>query len=179
MADYIKNFDNDDEKYITGLAVQPQKFNILLTRDGDEIDFDFSPATAELITRYGYLMPVDKRCANAVIFEEDDIYDRLSPVLGNTFTGQLSYHTRKQVIISLHDTAILGYQRQTIVDPRIGNEIAVFWEIYLDQRIFTQCDDDEWQLLMAEVIASESVDKDADRKLAEDIKNRLLEQAEI
>jgi hypothetical protein len=39
MADYIKNFDNDDEKYITGLAVQPQKFNILLTRDGDEIDF--------------------------------------------------------------------------------------------------------------------------------------------
>lgn len=179
MADYIKNFDDGDDKYITGLAVQPQKFNILLTRDGDEIDFDFSPATADLITRYGYIMPVDARCDDALVVEEDDIYERLRPVLGNAFTGQLSYHTRKQVIISLHDTAILGYQRQTIIDPRIGNEIALFWEIYLDQRIFTQCDDDEWQKLMAEVIASETVDTEADRKLAEDIKNRLLEQADI
>lgn len=167
----------EDLKYISGTAVEPQKFNIVLTRDGNEIDFDFPPATSDLITRYGYLMPEDERCKNGVIHEEEDLYKLLGPVLGTSYRGNLAYHTRKQVIISLHDTAILGYQRQTIIDPRISNEVALFWEIYLDQRIFPQSGEDDWQRLMAEIIVSEHLDDDADRRLAEDIKNRLLEQA--
>ena len=86
-------------------------------------------------------------------------------------------HPRKQVIIALHDTAILGYQRQLVIDPRISNEVGTFWQVYLDQRIFPQSDDVEWQQLMAEIIISEIKDPDADEKLAMDIKNRLIEQA--
>lgn len=169
--------DTSDDKYITGTALEPQKFNILLTREGEEIEFDFPPASAELISRFGYIIPTDARCAPALILDEEDLYKTLEPVLGKGYRGNMSYHTRKQVIISLHDTAILGYQRQSIIDPRISNEIALFWEIYLDQRIFPQSQEEEWQRLMSEIIVSELEDNEADRNLAEDIKNRLLEEA--
>lgn len=166
-----------DDSFITGMELQPQRYNILLTREGDEIDFDFPPASAEMITRFGFITPHDERCPSKLIQEEEELYGVLGPVIGQTYRGDLSYHTRKQVIVSLHDTAILGYQRQTIIDPRISNDIALFWEIYLDERIFPQSDDLEWQRLMSEVIASELSDEDADKLLAEDIKNRLLEEA--
>ena len=77
----------------------------------------------------------------------------------------------------MHETAILGYQRQKIIDPRISNEVATFWEIYLDQRIFPQSLEKDWQDLMAQIIITERDNEDADRQLAEDIKNKLLEQA--
>lgn len=174
MSDY---YEDEDSKFITGTAVQPQKYNIVLTRDGGEIEFDFPPASADTITRFGYVQPIDERCATGLINEEDDLYSKLSPVLGKMFTGELSYHTRKQVIIALHDTAILGYQRQSIIDPRISNEIATFWEIYLDERIFPQAEDFAWRNLMSEIIICEQDDEASDQKLAEDIKDRLLEQA--
>ena len=173
MDEYI---EEDEEYYMSGTVVQPQKYNIVLTRDGEDLEFDFPPATAEMIARFGYLSPNDDRCTPALTLDEEDIYTTLSPVLGASFRGDLSYHTRKQVIISLHDTAILGYQRQTIIDPRIGNDIALFWEIYLDERVFPQVQEDDWCALMADIITQEKEDDDADRKLAEDIKNRLLEQ---
>ena len=173
MSDYY----DDEEQYIVSAAIQPQKYNIVLTREGDEIDFDFPPATSEMITRFGYIIPDDGRCDHGLVTDEADLYDFLTPVLGNGFRGELAYHTRKQVIVALHDTAILGYQRQSIIDPRISNEIAVFWEIYLDQRIFPQALELDWQELMSEIVISEKEDPDADRKLAEDIKARLLEQA--
>lgn len=175
MSDF---YENDDLKYVSGATVQPQKYNIILTRDGDEIEFDFAPATAENILRYGFVTPLDKRCTSGLIDEEEELYTALSPVLGSTFNGSLSYHTRKQVIISLHDAAILGYQRQSIIDPRISNEVATFWEIYIDKRIFPQAEDSAWRNLMAEIIICEKDDDEADQKLAEDIKDRLLSQAQ-
>lgn len=168
---------NTEEKHITGASLTPQRYNILLTREGQEIDFDFPPATAELITRFGYLVPHDKRCDPMLIQDEEQLYKSLEPILGRGYRGNLSYHTRKQVIVSLHDTAILGYQRQSIIDPRLSNEVGLFWEIYLDQRIFPQSHEEDWQALLGELITEEKTDKDADRKLAEDIKVRLLEQA--
>ncbi len=166
-----------EEKYIAGTPLEPQKYNILLTRDGKEIDFEFPPATADMIARFGFMVPHDTRCEPELIHDEEEIYTSLAPVLGKTYRGNMSYHTRKQVIISLHDTAILGYQRQVIIDPRISNEIALFWEIYLDQRIFPQSMDDEWQKTMSKIIAGEIESEEADKLLAEDIKNRLLQQA--
>lgn len=158
-------------------ALTPQRYNILLTRHGEEIDFDFPPATADLITRFGYLVPHDVRCKPSLIQNEENIYTLLEPVLGRGYRGNLAYHTRKQVIVSLHDTAILGYQRQSIIDPRLSNEVAFFWEIYLDQRVFPQSQEEDWQSLLGEVITTEKTDPEADKKLAEDIKTRLLEQS--
>lgn len=167
------------DKPITSAAgpLTPQRYNILLTRQGEEIEFDFPPATADLITRFGYLVPHDVRCKPGLIQNEEDLYALMEPVLGRGYRGNLAYHTRKQVIVSLHDTAILGYQRQSIIDPRLSNEVAYFWEIYLDQRIFPQSQDESWQALLGEMITAEKTDPEADKKLAEDIKNRLLEQA--
>jgi hypothetical protein len=176
MSDFYDEYEDD---YVIKQAIQPHKYNIVLTRDGEEITFDFPPATSEHIVRFGYIIPHDKRCEPHVISDEEDLYDALSPILGQSYRGDLSYHTRKQTIISLHDTAILGYQRQTIIDPRISNEIALFWEVYLDQRIFPQAHEIEWRQLMMNIIISETDDDDADKKLAEDIKNRLLEQATV
>lgn len=173
MGDFI----NNEEKQVSGTQVQPQKYNIVLTRDGEEVEFDFPPATVEMITRFGYVIPEDQRCSSGLINEEEDIYEYLSAVLGQTYKGELAFHTRKQVLISLHDTAILGYQRQTVIDPRISNEVGTFWEIYLDERIFPQSEEEDWRTLMAEVIITELTDDEADRRLAEDIKDRLLEQA--
>lgn len=164
-------------KPITGNPLTPQRYNILLTRHGEEITFDFPPATADLITRFGYLIPNDPRCQSGLVQNEEDLYHMLESVLGRGYRGNLSYHTRKQVIVSLHDTAILGYQRQSIIDPRLSNEVAFFWEIYLDQRIFPQSQEESWQALLSELITNERNDPESDRKLAEDIKNRLLEQA--
>tara|TARA_R110000868_G_scaffold189695_2_gene433113 strand:+ start:160420 stop:160953 length:534 start_codon:yes stop_codon:yes gene_type:complete len=176
MSDFYDDY-NDDEIYISKQEVQPHKYNIVLTREGEEILFDFPPATSENITRFGYITPTDVRCASGLVNNEEDLYGTLAPVLGRSYKGDLAYHTRKQTIVSLHDTAILGYQRQTIIDPRISNEIAVFWEIYLDKRIFPQASEDEWRRLMADIIITEKDDEDADKKLAEDIKDRLLDQA--
>lgn len=164
----------EESKYISGSVIQPQKYNIVLTREGAEITFDFPPATADQITRFGYILPEDQRCNGGLIFEEEELYEALGPVLGQNYRGNLAYHTRKQVIVTLHETAILGYQRQLIIDPRLGSEVALFWEIYLDQRVFHQALDESWQLLMAEIISMEREDESADRKLAEDIKEILL-----
>ncbi|MFZ2587890.1 MAG: hypothetical protein WAZ18_07235 [Alphaproteobacteria bacterium] len=155
----------------------PQRYNIVLTREGNSIDFDFPPATAELITRFGFIAPNDTRCDPGLIQDETQLYEALSPVLGKTYRGNLSYHTRKQVIISLHDTAIMGYQRQSIIDPRLGNDVADFWEIYLDQRVFPQSQEEDWQTLLGELVSGEKDNPKADAALAEDIKNRLLTQA--
>jgi hypothetical protein len=165
------------DKPITGNPLTPQRYNIVLTRHGDEISFDFPPATADLITRFGYVVPHDTRCSPGLIQSESDLYRFLEPVLGRGYRGNLAYHTRKQVIISLHDTAILGYQRQSIIDPRLSNEVAFFWEIYLDQRVFPQSQEEAWQGLLGELITAEKTNPTADRKLAEDIKARLLDQA--
>ena len=170
MDDYY----SDDEKYFVRSAVQPQKYNIVLTRDGESIDFDFSPATGDLLTRYGYVQPLDTRCAANLVDDEDALYTTLAPILGKAYRGQLAYHTNKQVIISLHDTAILGYQRQMIIDPRISNEIATFWEIYLDQRVFPESLDRAWRENMAQNIVTEKESKEADRILSEKIKVSLL-----
>jgi hypothetical protein len=168
---------SESAKPIAGNPLTPQRYNILLTRHGEEISFEFPPATADLITRFGYLVPGDPRCQTGLIQNEEDIYDMLGAVLGRGYRGNLAYHTRKQVIVSLHDTAILGYQRQAIIDPRLSNEVSLFWEIYLDQRVFPQSQEEDWQALIGELITNEKTDPEADRKLAEDIKNRLLEQA--
>lgn len=164
-------------KPIAGGPLTPQRYNIVLTRQGAELDFDFPPATADLITRFGYLVANDTRCAPGLVQGEDQVYELLSPVLGRGYRGNLAYHTRKQVIVSLHDTAVLGYQRQSIIDPRLANEVALFWEVYLDQRIFPQAQEEDWQALLCELIVEERTNPDADKKLAEDIKNRLLDQA--
>lgn len=164
-------------KPIAGNPLTPQRYNILLTRHGEEIAFDFPPATADLITRFGYIVPTDTRCNSGLIQSEEDVYRMLEAVLGRGYRGNLAYHTRKQVIISLHDTAILGYQRQSIIDPRLSNEVALFWEIYLDQRIFPQSQEEDWQTLLSELVIEERTNPESDKKLAEDIKNRLLEQA--
>ena len=163
-------------KYIYGTPVEPLKYNIILTKDGVRIDFDFPPAPLEQIVRYGYLMAQDPRVMPVLITDDAGLYAALAPIIGKTYRGELQYHTRKQSIISLHDTAILGYQRQVIIDPRLHNEIALFWEIYLDLRVFPAAHDTAWQQAMAEVITSELKDPSADAALAEDLKQRLLEQ---
>jgi hypothetical protein len=162
-------------KYIKSTTVHPLKYNIILTRDGEELQFNFPPAPAEMIARFGYIQPFDPRCTSGLIADEESLYRFLEPITGRGFRGSLAYHTRKQVIIALHDTAILGYQRQVIIDPRISNEVASFWEIYLDQRVFPQASEPAWQELMADIILAEKNDENADQRLAEDIKNRLLE----
>ena len=164
-------------KYIKTTGIQPVTFNIILTRDGDELDFDFPPAPPEMISEFGFILATDERCKSGVVQTDEELITNLAPVLGNIFNGDLAMHPCKQVIIALHDTAVLGYQRQTVIDPRISNEVGTFWQIYLDQRIFPQSEDVEWQQLMSEIIISELKDSNADEKLATDIKNRLIEQA--
>ncbi len=173
----LKELTTPTDKPVATGPLTPQRYNIVLTRQGDEIDFDFPPATADLITRFGYLVPNDTRCAPGLIQAEDEVYTLLGPVLGRGYRGNLAYHTRKQVIVSLHDTAILGYQRQSIIDPRLANEVALFWEVYLDQRIFPQAQEEDWQALLSTMIVEERHNPESDRKLAEDIKARLLAQA--
>ncbi|RYG57730.1 MAG: hypothetical protein EON60_14225, partial [Alphaproteobacteria bacterium] len=75
----------DTAKPITGNPLTPQRYNILLTRHGEEIAFDFPPATADLITRFGYLVPSDPRCQTGLIQNEEDIYEMLQAVLGRTY----------------------------------------------------------------------------------------------
>lgn len=164
-------------KYIRSSGVQPVTFNIILTKDGDELDFEFQPAAPEMIAEFGFILASDERCASGIVQTNDHLLENLRPILGATFSGELAMHPRKQVIIALHDTAILGYQRQLVIDPRISNEIGTFWQIYLDQRIFPQSENEEWQQLMAEIIISEITDPNADEKLAQDIKDRLINQA--
>lgn len=164
-------------QYIRSAGVQPITFNIVLTRDGDEIDFQFPPAPPEMISEFGFVLALDERCDSGLTADNEDIVKNLRPVLGQAFEGELAMHPRKQVIIALHDTAILGYQRHVVIDPRISNEVATFWQIYLDQRVFPQSEDPDWQQLMSEIIISELKDSDADEKLAQDIKTRLIEQA--
>ena len=164
-------------KYIKSAGIQPVTFNIILTRDGEELDFSFPPAPPEMISEFGFILANDGRCESGVVQSDEDLLSNLSPILGNAFNGELAMHPRKQVIIALHDTAILGYQRQLVIDPRISNEIGTFWQVYLDQRVFPQSEEEDWQQLMAEIIISEIKDPNADEKLAMDIKNRLIEQA--
>ena len=165
-------------KYIYGTPVEPLKYNIILTKDGEPVEFDFPPAPLEQIARFGYMVPVDSRVAACLVPDDQVLYQALAPVIGKSYRGELQYQTRKQCIISLHGTAILGYQRQVIVDPRLHNEIALFWEIYLDLRVFPAAVDAAWQQAMAEVIISELKDPSADATLADDLKTRLLEQTE-
>lgn len=164
-------------QYIKSAGVQPVTYNILLTRDGDEIDFDFPPASPEMISEFGFVLAKDERCKSGLTKDNEQLVENLRPILGQNFEGDLAMHPRKQVIIALHDTAILGYQRHVLIDPRISNEVGTYWQIYLDQRVFPQSEDDEWQTIMAEIIVSELKDDDADEKLAEDIKARLIDQA--
>lgn len=165
-------------EYIKSSGIQPVTYNILLTKDGDEIDFSFPPAPSEQISEFGFVLVLDERCTSGLTKDNTHLIENLRPVLGQAFTGELEMHPRKQVIIALHDTAILGYQRHFVVDPRISNEVATYWQIYLDERIFPQANVEEWQQLMAEIIISELKDEQADEKLAEDIKTRLIEQAQ-
>lgn len=164
-------------EYFRSTGIKPSTYNIILTREGDELDFKFPPAPREMISEFGYLKPLDVRCKTGVVVGADEVYKNLEPILGRSFNGDLAFHTRKQTLIALHGTAILGYQRQVVIDPRISNEVGTFWQIYLDQRIFPRSDEREWQNLMSEIIISEISDREADQKLAEDIKNRLIEQA--
>lgn len=164
-------------QYIRSAGVQPVTYNILLTKDGDEIDFEFPPAPPEMISEFGFVIATDERCQSGLTKDNEQLVENLRPILGQSFEGELAMHPRKQVIIALHDTAILGYQRHVVIDPRISNEVATFWQIYLDQRVFPQSEDSDWQQLMAEIIVSELKDDDADEKLAEDIKSRLIDQA--
>ena len=164
-------------QYIRSTGVQPITFNIILTRDGDEIDFQFPPAPPEMISEFGFVLAQDERCVSGLTAQNQDLVENLRPILGQGFEGELAMHPRKQVIIALHDTAILGYQRHVVIDPRISNEIATFWQIFLDQRVFPQSEDTDWQQVMSEIIISEIKDGDADEKLAQDIKTRLIEQA--
>lgn len=165
-------------KYVQGAPIEPMKYNIVLMKNGQKMDFDFPPAALEQITRFGFVQPHDNRAQSRLVQTDEDLYTALAPVIGKTYRGELGYHTRKQTIIALHDTAILGYQRQAIVDPRISNEVAIFWEIYLDQRVFPASQVSEWQETMAQIIIAELTDTKADARLAEDIKNKLLQDTE-
>ena len=164
-------------QYIRSAGVQPVTYNILLTKDGDEIEFEFPPAAPELISEFGFALAQDERCHSGLTKDKEQLVENLRPILGESFEGELAFHPRKQVIIALHDTAILGYQRHVVIDPRISNDIATYWQIYLDQRVFPQAEDPDWQELMAEIVISELKDDEADEKLAEDIKSRLIDQA--
>ena len=165
-------------QYIKSSGIQPVTYNILLTKDGDEVDFSFPPAPQELISEFGFVLALDERCDSGLTQNNEHLVESLRPILGQAFSGELAMHPRKQVIIALHDTAILGYQRHVVIDPRISNEIATYWQIYLDQRVFPQSETHDWQQLIAEIIISELKDEKADEKLAEDIKARLVDQAQ-
>lgn len=163
---------------IQGAPIEPMKYNIVLLKDGQKMEFDFAPAPMDKITHFGFVLPHDPCAVARLVLSDEDLYSALGAVIGKTYRGELGYHTRKQTIISLHDTAILGYQRQSIIDPRISNDVALFWEIYLDQRIFVSSEDIAWQETMAQIIISELADPQADAHLADDIKNRLLEDTD-
>lgn len=165
-------------KHVQSTILEPMKYNIVLMKDGKKMDFSLAPASMEQITRFGFVQPHDHRAGSRLVQADEDLYSALGPVIGKSYRGELGYHTRKQTIIALHDTAILGYQRQAIIDPRIGNEVALFWEIYLDQRVFPTSGDTEWQETMAQIIISELADPKADAQLAEDIKNKLLQDTD-
>ena len=165
-------------KYVQGAPIEPMKYNIVLMKNGQKMDFNLAPAPMEQITRFGFVLPHDTRASAKLVLSDEDLYSALGAVIGKTYRGELGYHTRKQTIIALHETAILGYQRQAIIDPRIGNEVALFWEIYLDQRIFPTSEATEWQETMAQIIISELSDPEADAQLAEDIKNKLLQDTD-
>lgn len=149
----------------------PECYNILLTRHGEEISFDFPPATATHIQRFGYVEPNDSRCKEGIISSEESLLTMLRPIIGEAKVA-LQFQTCRQVIISLHDTAILGYQRQLVIDPRLPAKVAILWEIYVDLRTFPQAEEPAWQLLLGQLIAEEKA-----KELAESIKDRLLEQA--
>lgn len=154
------------------MSLMPERYNIQLTRHGKPIDWDFQPAIVSDIARFGYIIPFDDRCKNIVIQVEEDVYTALEPVLGKSYKGPLDYKTKKQSVISLHDVAILGYQRQAITDPRLNNHIADMYEIYLDKRVFPMWANQDWLILMGKRIAEEQT-----MSLAQDIKDLLIKQA--
>lgn len=154
------------------MSLTPEHYNIQLTRHGKPIDWGFQPAIVSDIARFGYIIPLDDRCKNIVIQAEGDVYTALEPVLGKGYKGLLDYKTKKQSVISLRDVAILGYQRQTITDPRLNNHIADMYEIYIDKRVFPMWANQDWLILMGKRIAEEQT-----MSLAQDIKDLLIKQA--
>lgn len=163
----------------TTQPLTPTRYNITLTKDGAELNFVYPVPSEEEIARFGYVIPTDVRCNKRLIHKETDMYDALRAVLGSTYNGNLAYMTKKQVVISLHDTAILGYQRQDILDPRIGAKVATFWEIYCDQRIWPASREEKFQKYMSEVVSEEYVDPESDKKFVDDIQRKLLENARV
>lgn len=151
--------------------LQPAAYNITLTRQGEIVEFDFEPANATDIHRFGYLIPEDSRCKTCMVNSEDELYATLKPVLGSKIVP-LNFNTRHQAIIQLHETAIVGYQKQVITDPRIGCPIATLWEVYLDKRIFPYWADTDWLFMFGALIT-----EGEDAELAESIKDQLIEQA--
>lgn len=154
------------------MSLTPERYNIQLTRHGAPVEYDFQPAIVSDIARFGYIVPFDSRCKKDVVQTEEDVYTVLEPVLGRQYRGGLDWKTKKQAVISLHDVAILGYQKQAIVDPRLNNHIADMYEIFLDKRIFPQWANQNWLVLLGEQITEEKT-----MALATDIKNVLVKHA--
>lgn len=153
-------------------------YNIKLLRKGNEVVFDFPPATADKISKGFYLEPLDARCQPAAVRDEQGVKDALAAVLGKGYTGRLDYTVTKGAVIELHGTAILGYQRQDVIDPRLVNKIGTVWEVYIDKRIFPQADENAWFASLGQLISTELLDDKADASLADKIKIRLLQDAE-
>lgn len=156
-------------------GINPTTYNIVLTDGNEDVSFDLPPALAPDIVQLGYVLPVDDRCEPGLITRETHLHTRLAPVLGSTFQGTLGYQTRKQTIVAIHDTAILAYTRQDIIDPRLSNKVATLWDVYIDSRFFPKAREPEWLELMGQLISMELAQPDADSALAEIIKQKLLE----
>lgn len=156
--------------------VPPQSFNIHLTLKGQRVDWTVPPATTDNITRIGYLRPLDGRCGEGLIMNENDVYCRLGPVLGTNYRGELRYQITKQMLFNLQGTAILGYQRKQVVDPRLENPIANLWDIYVDNRIFSKAfySNNKYLGELGEVISLELEDCEADRMFVNGLKDELI-----
>lgn len=156
------NFEN------TGDNPPAEQFNIVLTKDGEEIDFHLPLVEKDMNL---YILPKDSRCV-AQEFCVDDVQRIMGPVLGKSAKNLTLYSKPKKVIeISLHNTSILRYVVNDVIDPRLSNVIAEVVATYSDPRIFT---DAEVAILH---IVENYEDEEFPRQLASDIKDKLLRQS--
>ena len=145
---------------------EPDKYNIILTSNGADMDLNFPPATKGQVTNFNYIIPVDKSCVEKVVNSREEYYKILRPVIGRFTSVKLIFNTIQKTSISLHNVAILAYIKYDVIDPRMDNKIATEWGIYTDNRIF-----------LNESSTISLITNNTDRQMAEILKNRILKKS--
>lgn len=146
--------------------MKTERFDILLTRKGEEVKFEFAPAKANEITQFTFLKEPQTK-----VNSEQELCFALRSVIGSQPVA-LKTPVKSATIISFHEVAILGYDIHSVIDPRLDNKIAELVQVYVDNRLFPLHSNESWQSDLTSLIWT-----DGPAILAEKIKQKLVEQA--